>query len=133
MTYRAPNLERRAFGRRRSCIHAMLLVPGRPPSPCIIRNYSLSGALLELNECLDPPFNLKLRIDCTGEIVDCELKHARGNRVGVILLGAAVGDVLERALGGKVRKKKPLPTVHEPLPRVSASELRQLVLQVDQS
>ncbi len=129
MSVRVYGFERRAFGRRRSCIHAMLLVPGRPPSPCIIRNYSLSGALLELNEVLDPPFNLKLRIDRTGEVLDCELKHARGDRVGVILRGGDLYGTFERALGEPKAVRRILNIPLEPLPRISGRELRRKVLQ----
>ena len=107
----------------------MLLVPGRPPSPCIIRNYSLSGAMLELNEVLDPPFNLKLKIDRTGEVLDCELKHARGDRVGVILRGGDVAGTLERALGEQRVVRRILEMPLEPLPRVTGRELRRKVLQ----
>lgn len=128
MTVRVHGIERRAFGRRRSCIHAMLLVPGRPPSPCIIRNYSETGALLELNENLEPPFNLRLKIDRTGEVIDCELKHARANRVGIILRGPDVTGFLERALGGitpKVRVEAKI----QPMPKVTGRDLRRMVLQ----
>lgn len=128
MTVRAYGIERRVFGRRRSCIHATLLVPGRPPSPCIIRNYSAAGALLELNENLDPPFNLRLKMDRSGEIIDCELKHARGSRVGVLLRGDDLDGVIERALGGETRPARFVKLVG-PMPRVTGRDLRRMVLQ----
>ncbi len=125
--------DRRAFGRRRSCIHAMALVAGRPPSPCIIRNFSASGALLELNESLEPPFNFRIKIDSTGEIIECELRHARGNRIGAIFRGPDIEDVIERALGGVTRRRsvRAQEAAAAPMPRVTGQELRRSVLHLE--
>ena len=120
--------DRRAFGRRHSCIHAVLYVPGRPASPCLVRNFSESGALLELNERLDPPFRVKLRLDSQGRDIECEVRHCRGNRMGVSFIGDGVADELARALGGLVRSRRPrAPVPPLSLPRVSGSELRRVI------
>jgi hypothetical protein len=76
-------LERRNFGRRRSCIHATCIVAGRPQSPCLVRNWSRSGALLELNEIVDPPYSIRLRLESGEADLPCEVKHARGYYIGV--------------------------------------------------
>ena len=130
MSERMEISERRVFGRRHSCIHATLFVPGRPPSPCIVRNFSNSGALLELTELVEPPFQVKLRLSTLGSDIDCEVRHARGLRLGVSFVGAGVADELSRALGGLIRKRsaRTPATGNSPLPRVKGSDLRRLVL-----
>ena len=124
------NSDRRIFGRRRSCIHATLFIPGRPPSPCVVRNFSNAGALLELSEPIEPPFCVKLRLSSFGADIDCEVRHARGLRLGVRFVGSGVAEELSRALGGKIRNRPartPLTNVG-PLPRVKGSDLRRTVL-----
>ena len=125
-------IDRRAFGRRRSCIHAMVLIPGRPPAPCMVRNFSASGALLEMNELLEPPFNFNLRVDNTGDLIPCELRHVRSYRIGVGFTGGDVADMLARAFGGRVRKSRRKETVDiaplVPSARVTGQELRRTVL-----
>ena len=120
--------ERRAFGRRHSCIHATLYVPGRPPSPCLVRNFSEAGALLELNERIEPPFRVKVRLDPKGCDIECEVRHNRGKRIGVSFIGDGVADELARALGGIVRKRRPR-ALSAPLslPRISGNELRRAI------
>ena len=117
--------DRRAFGRRRSCIHATLFVPGRPASPCVVRNFSAAGAQIELSEVLEPPFRVRLRLDAKGDAIDCEVRHVRGLRMGVSFVSAGAGDELARVLGGVVRKRKQrvLPAPGS-MPRVSGNELR---------
>ena len=120
--------ERRAFGRRHSCIHATLLVPGRPPSPCVVRNFSAKGAQLELSELIEPPFNVKVRLNSKGNDLDCEVRHVRGLRMGISFIGAGVAEELARALGGTVRRRQPrvLPPPGS-MPRVSGSDLRRAI------
>jgi hypothetical protein len=123
-------LDRRAFGRRRACIHATILIAGRPPSPCVMRNFSKGGALLNLSERLEPPYNFKLRFDLTGERIECELKHVRNRWMGVQFAGADVEDKLRRALGERlVQRKRPLAARYDvALTRVTGRELRKTVL-----
>ena len=120
--------ERRAFGRRHSCIHATLLVPGRPASPCVVRNFSTAGALLELNELVEPPFRVKVRLGGQGSDIECEVRHVRGRRLGVSFIGEGVAEELERALGGIVRKRRPrlLPAPGS-MPRISGNDLRRAI------
>lgn len=135
MTVEIDGRERRQFGRRRSCIHAFVLVPGRAPTPCLVRNYSASGAMLELAELVEPPFNFAIRIGLDGLEIRCEVRHQHGLRIGARFLGEGVGDVLALALGGLVRPRKGRrrtlargSEVDGPLPRVTGRELRRTVL-----
>ena len=126
--------ERRAFGRRHSCIHAMLFVPGRPPSPCLVRNFSPAGALLETSELVDPPFRVKVRLNSNGRDIECEVRHVRGHRIGVSFIGEGVADELARALGGVVRKRKTrvLPAPGS-MPRLNLAELRRTIFRPKQA
>lgn len=121
-------LERRAFGRRRSCIHATLYVPGRPPSPCVLRNFSPKGALIEASELLDPPFQVKLRLNSNGRDVECEVRQVRGRHIGVSFIGEGAADELTRALGGIVRSRnnRVLPAPGS-MPRLNLAELRRTI------
>lgn len=123
--------ERRAFGRRRSRVHALLLVPGRPPSPCVVRNWSPAGAMLELCELIDPPFNVKLRLFGTEDDLACEVRHVRAYRMGVKFTDVDTSEVFEVAIGLSRRaRRRILPTI-EPVVRkrrMTDTELRRRVL-----
>ena len=125
--------ERRAFGRRRSRVHALLLVPGRPPSPCVVRNWSPAGAMLELCELIDPPFNVKLRLFGTDDELACEVRHVRQYRMGVRFTEVDATEVFEVAIGISRRgRRRPQPT-SEPMTtrrRMTDTELRKRVLDI---
>jgi hypothetical protein len=95
-----------------------------------MRNFSKGGALLNLSERLEPPYNFKLRFDLTGERIECELKHVRNRWMGVQFAGADVEDKLRRALGERlVQRKRPLAARYDvALTRVTGRELRKTVL-----
>ena len=120
--------DRRVFGRRNSCIHATLFVPGRPASPCVVRNFSPAGAQIELSEALEPPFRVKLRLDSKGDDIDCEVRHVRGFRMGVSFVSAGAREELARVLGGVVRKRKQrvLPAPGS-MPRINGRDLRRAI------
>ena len=135
MTEEFNHSDRREFGRRRSCIHAYVLVPGRPPTPCVVRNYSEAGAMLVLSQLVEPPYTFAIRIGSNGDEIRCEARHQHGNRIGVRFLGGNVGETLASALGGIVKTRKSRPgsavVASEPLlphPRVTGNELRRTVL-----
>lgn len=122
--------ERRAFGRRTTRVHALLLVPGRPASPCVIRNYSVTGAMLELSEDLDPPFNVKIRLFDTDDEIECEVRHCRERRLGVEFTSRDAGSILATVAGAERRRRRD-GIVSEPIttPRaVTGAELRKRVL-----
>ncbi len=126
--------ERRSFGRRHSCIHATLFVPGRPPSPCIVRNFSTAGALLEMSDLVEPPFRVKLRLSDSSRDIECEIKHVHGHRIGVSFISAGVAEELTRALGGIVRSRKTrvLPAPGS-MPRLNLAELRRNIFRPKQA
>ena len=127
-------MERRSFGRRHSCIHATLYVPGRPPSPCIVRNFSTAGALLEMSDPVEPPFRVKVRLNNSRRDIECEVRHVRGLRLGVSFISAGVADELARALGGIVRPRtiRVLPAPGS-MPRLNLAELRRTIFRPKQA
>ncbi len=106
-----------------------MLVPGRPPSPCIVRNYTRATATLDLTELLDPPYQIQLRVgDCTEEI-PCEVRNVRDYRMGIRFVSQDFIEIVARAFD-KRAKARDVPTEAEtrPLKRVTGSELREKVL-----
>ena len=89
--------ERRAFGRRESCLHGMARLANRQPEPCIVRNFSDGGALLEFNTELNPPFRFRLIVEPKEIDTTCEVRHRKGRYIGVRFLeaGAVVAERLE--------------------------------------
>ena len=75
--------ERRQFGRRQTCVHAIIKARGRPALPCVMRDVSEGGALLEVShpEWLPPRF--RLIIEANGFEADCEVVHQTEGAVGV--------------------------------------------------
>lgn len=76
--------ERRQFGRRTTCLHAWIRIPGRPPLACIVRNLSVQGAFLELPMPEWLPYTFQLRIDASRFVADCELRHKGARGCGVM-------------------------------------------------
>lgn len=78
--------DRRQFGRRNTCLHAWIKITGRPQLPCIVRNLSAHGALLEFKvpDCM--PYAFRLRIEATRFETDCELRHMGPNGCGVMFV-----------------------------------------------
>lgn len=89
--------EQRAFGRRESRIHAFVHISGRPPEPCIVRNYSDGGALLEIQGRLDIPAAFRLVIESKAVDALCEVRHVNDRLVGVQFVGAEVGTQMMQA------------------------------------
>jgi PilZ domain len=89
--------ERREFGRRASCIRAVVHIPGRPVLHCIIRNYSQGGALLELPE--PAPFALLVRlvIEQEGVDVECHVTRRFNETLGVRFVSPVAIDRLKAA------------------------------------
>jgi hypothetical protein len=88
--------EQRQFGRRQTYMHAWISVQGRPRLPCIVRNISLGGALLELDRPSWLPFNFQLTIDSVKHVTWCEVRHHSANQVGVRFLSAVEQAALDR-------------------------------------
>lgn len=78
--------ERRQFGRRTTFLHAWIKIPGRPTMPCIVRNLSVNGALLEFDVPDWMPYSFRLRIEASNFEVDCELRHKGDKGCGVMFV-----------------------------------------------
>ena len=80
-----PRLQRdsRRFGRRRALIHACIVNKNGHRIPCIVRNISEGGALLEVDEPLQLPNKLLLRIESDGFEADCDVRHRTSHAIGV--------------------------------------------------
>jgi hypothetical protein len=79
----APAHERRQFGRRETCIHAWILVEGRPRTACVVRNVSEGGALLELEVPAWMPFRFLLDVEAKRFRSQCEIRHKGAHGLGV--------------------------------------------------
>ena len=112
--------DRRVFGRRESCIRAVVYIAGRPPLHCIVRNYSQGGALLELAEPVDVTGHARLVIESQGVDVNCEVRHHNGTGMGVRFLTAVEVDSLAAAATGAQAPP-------EPMRPVTGAELRRIL------
>jgi hypothetical protein len=83
-------LEKRQFGRRSTQIRGLIMVTGKRSIPCIIRNISMDGALLEFDRRRSVPFYFKLVIEADGFEADCEFKHNKEHGVGVFFRAVRV-------------------------------------------
>ena len=75
--------ERRQFGRRQTCLHGWVVVEGRQRLPCLVRNVSEGGALLECSAPKLMPYRFSLVIDCKGFQAWCEIRHQADQWIGV--------------------------------------------------
>jgi PilZ domain len=92
MLQKPPQGERSAFGRRESCIRAVIEIAGRPPVHCIVRNFSRGGALLEVPEAIAIDDDLHLVIESHGIATYCDVRHRNGNHIGVRFLNELTED-----------------------------------------
>lgn len=76
--------ERRQFGRRTTSLHAWIKVPGRPAMACIVRNLSVTGALLEFDVPHWMPYRFRLIIEATRFESNCETRHMGPHSLGVM-------------------------------------------------
>jgi hypothetical protein len=75
--------EQRQFGRRQTLWHAWIKVPGRDREPCIVRNFSVAGALLEFEHGPPTAARFTLLIDIFNFTADCYVKHRSATGIGV--------------------------------------------------
>jgi len=74
--------ERRLFGRRELTIHAWVQI-GRRREACLIRNISEQGALIEFETTAPRATMMRLIVDFEGFEVDCDVRHRKGNAIGL--------------------------------------------------
>jgi hypothetical protein len=75
--------ERRQFGRRQTYMHARISARGRPSVPCIMRDVSDGGALLEVSYPQWLPSRFRLTLEANGFTADCEIVRRTDGAVGV--------------------------------------------------
>lgn len=83
---RKKNIDRRVFGRMQMREHAWVHCDGLKPVPCIVRNISRSGALLEFLHAFPPPMNLALQLEGHRALIKCEIRHYEPPLCGVRFL-----------------------------------------------
>lgn len=88
-------LERREFGRRDSSIEAAIVIYGRAPLACTIRNHSSTGCLLETKETVPPAHAFHLVVGDTGIDIMCHLRHRAPGRIGAAFVGGDVQRFVE--------------------------------------
>ena len=76
-------VERRQFGRRQTCVHATIASRGRPVIPCVMRDMSEEGALLEVSHPEWLPTRFRLIVEAFGIESDCEIVRRTEVAVGV--------------------------------------------------
>jgi PilZ domain len=76
-------IERRQFGRRKTSIHGLISARGRPDVPCVMRDVSDGGALLEVPHPQWCPSRFRLVIEANGFETECEIVHRTATAVGV--------------------------------------------------
>jgi hypothetical protein len=90
--------EKRQFGRRAGLWHAWVKVAGRDREPCIVRNFSQGGALLEFDGTPPVADRFILTIDRYNFTSDCYVRHRSATGIGVLFsLTEAVAHVPGRA------------------------------------
>lgn len=75
--------DRRAFGRKQTYQHAVILLSGRAPIRCIVRDLSAGGASLDFGRPITLPSRFALKWDGSGVTAHCEVRHAWETGVGV--------------------------------------------------
>jgi hypothetical protein len=88
--------ERRQFGRRRTVWHAWVKVAGRDREPCVVRNISEGGALLEFEGAVPAAGRLILIIDTLDFELPCHVRHRSQTGLGVNFDETGAGDVPAR-------------------------------------
>lgn len=75
--------DQRRFGRRRALIHAFIVNKNGHRVPCIVRNISTGGALLEVRDPRQVPTKLTLLIEADSFEADCDIRHRTAHGVGI--------------------------------------------------
>lgn len=100
--------EQRRFGRKPVVLSGLIEVPLRPPTPCLIHNLSVDGALIEVGEAGRLPAFFHLRIESAGLYTRCDVIHRDGgNFVGVVFEGGSKNAAQSEVLCGKADKSAP--------------------------
>lgn len=85
------NRDKRQFGRRRTVIHAVVVLPKGGQLACIVRNISQGGALLEVEKPQHMPVHFRLIVAEDKFVADCEIRHRSDYAVGVFFKAVRIG------------------------------------------
>ena len=77
------HVDRRQFGRRKTCLHGWIILEGRPRLACLVRNVSEGGALLEFEVPKIMPYRFGIKIESKGFEALCETRHKSDTWIGV--------------------------------------------------
>jgi hypothetical protein len=77
-------MERRQFGRRNTNLNGWVRISGRPKLPCVIRNLTPKGALLEMEVPTWLPFQFELALEPGSEKLTCQVRHVLNGAIGVM-------------------------------------------------
>ena len=75
--------DRRISARAEACVKAHIKVLGHPRKPCLVRNISSTGALIEFDAVIALPLAFRLDIDNDLFEAHCEVRHQSGRRFGI--------------------------------------------------
>jgi hypothetical protein len=87
--------EKRNFGRRNFICHAFVRVGRQQPRPCLLRNISQTGALVEFDGTPPGSNVFDLIVAEPRFEARCEVKHRRGSALGVYF-SEGVAEIEER-------------------------------------
>ena len=90
--------DRRGFGRRDSSIQAAVSVGVRSSVPCVVRNYSHTGALIEFQLPAPAANTFRLIIANKGIDVLCQVRHRTPNSIGVSFVGGTIERFAEEEI-----------------------------------
>ncbi len=91
--------ERRQFGRRTTVWHAWIVTSGPRRTACVVRNLSVTGALLELEVPAWLPPIFTLAIEDRDISIACEVRHRGQHGVGVSFSDPEAGRRLSLLAG----------------------------------
>lgn len=94
--------DRRAFGRKPTYQHAVILLNGRAPIRCVVRDLSAGGASLDFGRPITLPSRFALKWDGSGVTANCEVRHAWETGVGVQFTAS-----IESEIGGGSKTAAP--------------------------
>lgn len=120
MTREFQHADKRQFGRRTVLWHAWIKVAGRDREACIVRNFSVTGALLEFANDTPAADRFHLTIDHFNFTAECFVRHRSRTGVGVyfsdtvlngrVINGVAPAEVVTRIqIERELRRRRPGP------------------------
>ena len=94
--------DRRQFGRRTTLWHAWIRIAGREPEPCIVRNFSVAGALLEFPGAVPVIGRFRLIIDIFSFEAECFVRHRGTRGLGVYFDDLSLPDAKSACTPGEL-------------------------------